>query len=205
MLDPVKDWGHRRSGPPVGNGDGPPPVRAGVRPCVMRPVGRSKRGRRVLSIVGACLFCKRAASTPAICRARCARGRPVSRLPRAPTASGWSLRECRCGALCAACAWSPPFPLRYQMVFLPGPFTSSRLRRCGHSSCEFGRRSVLVSSFVSSAVYARLRADARAKGETRRSVRRSLIVTARSVVRARQRPRLTCMTCPALTWSRRCL
>ena len=55
--------------------------------------------------------------------------------------------------------------------------------RAGESP-ELAPRSVLVSRFVSSAVYASLRADARARGEMRRPVRRSLMVTARRGPRA---------------------
>jgi hypothetical protein len=68
---------------------------------------------------------------------------------------------------------------RYRMVFSPGPSPPLDRGGAGRSSCEPARRRVLVSPLVSSAVDTRLRADARASGETRRPVRRSLTVRAR--------------------------
>ncbi len=78
---------------------------------------------------------------------------------------------------------------------VPEPDLRGGLRLVLHA---LTRRSAFVSSFVSSAAYACLRADARANGETRRPVRRSLTVRARRWSVRGDIRRLTCPTCPSL-------
>ena len=120
--------------------------------------GRSKRIRRVLSIVGACLFCMHVVPIPAICHGRCVRGRPVLWLHRALTAFGWSLRDCRQAALCAAFGQSPSFPRRY-LMFGSGSLTSSRSRSpAGMPSGTRGARLVRSSHRLCTCVYVQTRA-----------------------------------------------
>jgi hypothetical protein len=70
---------------------GPPPGWPGGGPfsrVLTLPDGRSMRAHRVLSTASVYLSGRRAAAIPAICRARCARGRPVCRPHPGRTASG---------------------------------------------------------------------------------------------------------------------
>ena len=71
----------------------------GVCPAVWRSIQActSRSFRR-----GVCRSCTPVIPIPAICRGRCARGRPVSRRPRVPAACGASRREYLCGAWRAA-------------------------------------------------------------------------------------------------------
>ncbi len=170
----------------------------------MRPGGRSRRIRLVLSIEGACLSCKRAIPIPAICRGRCVRERLVLRLRRALTACGWSLRECRRVVLGAAFGQSSPFSRYYLMVSSSVVLHLLSIEAMGWAhrarSYDAPYSSHRSSRCPCTCVYV----QTRARDGTGRSCGTITHGHSSPVVRARQRPRLTWTARPASACSRRC-